>query len=85
MATYQGKLFEFTFEYRDPWEWIPSVVQDESLVPMAMWNAVQKYYCKADFEECLYDKPNTANTWWNVDVSLHISAISAILTFFPQV
>jgi len=40
-----------------------SVVQDESLVPMAMWNAVQKYYCKGDFEERLYDEPNTADTW----------------------
>ncbi|KAF8804428.1 hypothetical protein BYT27DRAFT_7106461 [Phlegmacium glaucopus] len=84
-ATYQGKVSEFTFEYRDPWEWILSVVQDESLAPMAMWNAVRKYYCKGDFEERLYDEPNTADTWWNVDVSLHISAKYAILIFFPQV
>jgi hypothetical protein len=82
-ATYQGKVSEFTFEYRDPWEWILSVVQDESLAPMAMWNAVRKYYCTGDVEERIYDEPNTADTWWNVDVSSHISAKYAVL-FFPS-
>ena len=38
-----------------------------------MWNAVQKYYCLGNFEERVYDKPNTADTWWN-DVSRPISA-----------
>ncbi|KAF8798516.1 hypothetical protein BYT27DRAFT_7122910 [Phlegmacium glaucopus] len=69
-AIYLGKVYEFTFKYRDPWEWILSVIQDESLAPMAMWNAVRKYYCSGDFEERIYDEPNTADTWWNVDVSI---------------
>ncbi|KAI0266604.1 hypothetical protein BGY98DRAFT_1102511 [Russula aff. rugulosa BPL654] len=43
------------------------VIQDESLAPMAMWNAVRKYYCSGDFEERIYDEPNTADTWWNID------------------
>ncbi|EDR01414.1 uncharacterized protein LACBIDRAFT_333279 [Laccaria bicolor S238N-H82] len=46
--------------YQDPWEWILSIIQDESLAPMAMWNAVQKYHCAGDFEEQIYDEPNTA-------------------------
>jgi len=32
-----------------------------------------QYYCSGDFQERIYDEPNTANTWWNVDVSLYIS------------
>lgn len=70
MASYMGTAYSFIFEYRDPWEWILSVIQEESLAPMAMWNAVRKYYCSGDFEERIYDEPNTADTWWNVDVSL---------------
>ena len=52
---------------------------------MAMWNAVQKYYCAGDFEERIYDEPNTADTWWNVDVSPHISANRyAVLIIFSS-
>ena len=68
-ATYLGKSFKFVFEYRDPWEWILSVIQGESLAPMAVWNSEQKYYCTGDFEDRILDEPNTADTWWNVDVS----------------
>jgi len=50
---------------------------------MAMWNAVQKYYCAGDFEERIYDEPNTADTWWNVDVSL-ISVAVLCLFLFPS-
>jgi hypothetical protein len=34
-----------------------------------MWNSVQKFYCCGDHEERIYDEPNTADTWWQVDVS----------------
>jgi hypothetical protein len=62
-----------------------SVVHDESLAPMAMWNAVRKYYCTGDLEERIYDEPNTADTWWDVDVSAQISPKYAYLIFPPQV
>ena len=64
-----GQIQTFTFEYRDPWHWILSLVQDESLAPMNMWNSVKKYYCCGDHEERIYDEPNTADTWWDIDVS----------------
>ena len=32
----------------------------------------------------MYDEPNTADTWWDVDVSSHISAKYAILFFSPK-
>ncbi|KAF8149987.1 hypothetical protein B0H34DRAFT_825948 [Crassisporium funariophilum] len=73
-ATYLGKVNEFAFKYQDPWEWILSIIQDASLAPMAMWNAVRKYYCSGNFEEHIYDEPNTADTWWDIDVSPHKSS-----------
>lgn len=48
-------------------------MQDESLATTHMWNSVQKYYCYGDHEERIYDEPNTADTWWAVDVSLSSS------------
>ncbi|KDR66778.1 hypothetical protein GALMADRAFT_147642 [Galerina marginata CBS 339.88] len=74
-ATYQGKIYNFNFEYRDPWEWILSVIQDESLAPMAMWNAVQKFFCAGTHQERIYDEPNTADTWWDIDSELPDSDI----------
>jgi len=73
-VTYLGKVHKYDFEYRDPWEWILSIIQDESLAPVAMKNAVRKYYCSGSSEERIYDEPNTADTWWDIDVSLYISA-----------
>ena len=68
-GTLDGNVQTFTFEYRDPWEWIISLVQDKSLAPMNMWNSVRKYYCCGNLEERIYDEPNTADTWWAIDVS----------------
>jgi hypothetical protein len=49
---------------------------------MALWNAVRKFYCSGDFEERIYDEPNTADTWWNVDVSPHILSLYELSLFF---
>lgn len=70
-----GEVQTFTFEYRDPWEWILSLVQDESLAPINMWNSVRKYYCCGGLEEQIYDEPNTADTWWAIDVSFVCGSI----------
>jgi hypothetical protein len=75
MATYEDQPRQITFEYRDPWKWILALIQDESLAPWNMWNAVKKFYCHGDNEERIYDEPNTADVWWEVDVSFsHFSA-----------
>lgn len=37
-------------------------------MPVHMWNSIKKYYCEGPFEEQIFDEPNTAETWWNVDV-----------------
>ena len=68
-ATYEGWPRQITFEYRDPWKWILALIQDDSLAPWHMWNAVKKFYCCGDHEERIYDEPNTGDVWWEVDVS----------------
>jgi hypothetical protein len=78
----EGKVHTFTFEYRDPWEWILSLVQDKSLAPMNMWNSVRKYYCCGNSEERIYDEPNTADTWWAIDVSSLPVTRYSFLTFY---
>ncbi|PPQ87069.1 hypothetical protein CVT25_000049 [Psilocybe cyanescens] len=69
-AEFDGKVYNFKFQYRDPWDYISSLVNDESLMSVHMWNSVKKYYCEGDFEEQIFDEPNTAETWWNVDSEL---------------
>ena len=67
-AEFNGEVYNFKFQYHDPWEYISSLVDDESLMPVHMWNSVKKYYCEGAFEERIFDEPNTAETWWDVDV-----------------
>lgn len=78
-AEFDGKVYNFKFQYRDPWDYISSLVNDESLMSVHMWNSVKKYYCEGDFEEQIFDEPNTAETWWNVDVSLYSSNFLSII------
>ena len=82
-GTLDGKVHSFTFEFRDPWKWILLLIQDESLAPMNMWNSVRKYYCCSNHEERIYDEPNMADTWWDIDVSFFLPQYSLkFLIFF---
>jgi Plavaka transposase len=76
-GTLDGNVHSFTFEFRDPWKWILSLIRDESLAPMNMWNSVRKYYCCGNHEERIYDEPNTADTWWDIDVSFFLPQCSS--------
>ncbi|KAF8800476.1 hypothetical protein BYT27DRAFT_7262875 [Phlegmacium glaucopus] len=49
-AEFNGKIYNFKFQYRDPWDYISSLV--------------------GIFQEQIFDEPNTAETWWNVDSEL---------------
>ena len=67
---FEGKVHEFDFEYRDPWEWILALIHDESLAPLCMWNSIKKFHCTTTKEERVIDEPNTGDAWWNIDVSI---------------
>ncbi len=71
---FQGRTHRFDFEYRDPWEWILALIHDESLAPLCMWNSVRKFHCIKDEEERIFDEPNTADSWWEADVSISFSS-----------
>ncbi|KII90328.1 hypothetical protein PLICRDRAFT_107314, partial [Plicaturopsis crispa FD-325 SS-3] len=60
----------FDFEYRDPWDWILSIVTDETLATDSMWYSVRKYYCEGGVEDELFDEPNTGEAWRAVDDTL---------------
>ena len=65
---------EFEFEYRDPWDYILSLIHDSSLASVSSWNSIRKFYCyKVEsgehVEERIIDEPNTADAWWEIDVS----------------
>ncbi|KAJ7803091.1 hypothetical protein B0H14DRAFT_2384902, partial [Mycena olivaceomarginata] len=66
-ASYKGKRYEIKFEYRDPWEWITTLLNDDTLGPTSIYNSVRKYYCEGSrsvvHQERIIDEPNTADTW----------------------
>lgn len=68
-AIYRGEPLEFEFQYHDPWEYILNLIQDKSLASVSCWNSVRKIYCCGLDEERIIDEPNTADAWWEVDVS----------------
>ncbi len=78
--SYRGQPTKFEFQYRDPWEYILTLIHDKSLASVSCWNAVRKLYCyqKGNVEERIIDEPNTADTWWEVDVSHQYCARSVV-------
>ncbi|KAJ7845358.1 hypothetical protein B0H14DRAFT_2305333, partial [Mycena olivaceomarginata] len=66
-ASYKGKRYEINFEYRDPWEWITTLLNDDTLGPTSIYNSVRKYYCEGSrsvvHQERIIDEPYTADTW----------------------
>ncbi|KAJ7797350.1 hypothetical protein B0H14DRAFT_3093169 [Mycena olivaceomarginata] len=68
-ASYKGKRYEIKFEYRDPWEWIITLLNDDTLGPTSIYNSVRKYLLLLSssrsvvHQERIIDEPNTADTW----------------------
>ncbi|KAJ6493758.1 hypothetical protein DFH09DRAFT_1337978 [Mycena vulgaris] len=67
LATYNGERQRIDFEYRDPWDWITRLLEDNTLGPHMIYNFVRKYYCEGTEKETwcerIIDEPNTAETW----------------------
>ncbi len=75
-AIYGGETLEFEFQYRDPWECVLNLIQDKSLASVSCWNSVRKIFCCGPDEEHIIDEPNTADAWWEVDVSHNSSLVN---------
>ncbi|KAF8142215.1 hypothetical protein K438DRAFT_2114720 [Mycena galopus ATCC 62051] len=66
-ASYKGQRQEIKFEYRDPWDFITMLLDDETLSATSIYNSVQKYYGEGTVtevhQERVIDEPNTADAW----------------------
>jgi len=67
---FRGGVQTVNFRYRDPWEWILSLIKDTSLIPENTFFSTKKYLCIEGKTERLIDEPWTADTWAAVDVCL---------------
>ncbi|KAF7314762.1 hypothetical protein MKEN_00950200 [Mycena kentingensis (nom. inval.)] len=66
-AEYKGRTREFTFHYRDIWDWMVDNVTEPTLAKTAMYDSVKKYYCEGStattYEERFVDEPSSGDTW----------------------
>ncbi|KAK7456407.1 hypothetical protein VKT23_010655 [Stygiomarasmius scandens] len=68
--SYKGVLYTFSFNYRNPWEWIVSLVTDPTLAQSIAWYPVHKFLHQEGKITRLIDEPQTSDTWWKVQDSL---------------
>ncbi|KAJ7760761.1 hypothetical protein B0H14DRAFT_3595391, partial [Mycena olivaceomarginata] len=73
-ASYRGERQEIKFEYRDPWDWVTTLLDDTTLASTSIYNSVKKYYCEGSItethEERVIDEPNTADAWADFESEL---------------
>jgi hypothetical protein len=65
---FQNETFHFKFRFRDPWEWVRSLVTDKALCDSITWYPVQKYLHDDGHTTRLIDEPHTAKMWWQIQV-----------------
>ncbi|KAK7029209.1 hypothetical protein R3P38DRAFT_3267043 [Favolaschia claudopus] len=69
-ANLWGEPKKYTFYYRDPWEWILSLVTDPGLARVSQWQSRRLYYCENGEMERYVHEPFTADRWHEVDSEL---------------
>ncbi|KAJ7199827.1 hypothetical protein GGX14DRAFT_661239 [Mycena pura] len=65
-----GEIKQYTFYYRDPWEWILSLVIDPALARISTWKSQHKFFVEDGRSERYVDEPWTADNWYAVDDQL---------------
>jgi hypothetical protein len=65
---FEGRTYHFEFPYRSPCDWLISVVTDPTLTHSILWYPVQKVFCRGSHEMQIFDQPNTAKKWWDIQV-----------------
>ncbi|KAJ7461103.1 hypothetical protein FB451DRAFT_1341275 [Mycena latifolia] len=71
-ANLWGAEKKYTFFYRDPWEWIRSLVTDPSLAHVTAWKSRRMFYHEDGRRERFFTEPWTAERWYEVDTELPI-------------
>ncbi|CAK5266720.1 unnamed protein product [Mycena citricolor] len=69
-STLWDKEYAYTFQYRDPWEWMLSLFTDPSLASVSQWKSKSVFYCENGVREKLVNEPWTADMWKMVDDEL---------------
>ncbi|KZT35401.1 hypothetical protein SISSUDRAFT_990606 [Sistotremastrum suecicum HHB10207 ss-3] len=67
-----GETVKFQFYWRDPWEWIQTLVCDPSLASEIQWYPRRKFYHDGQRKTRIYDDVDSGDLWWRVQS--HISA-----------
>ncbi|KZV62960.1 hypothetical protein PENSPDRAFT_590638 [Peniophora sp. CONT] len=68
---FMDKTCTFTFDYRDPWEWLKLIFTDKTLADFIVYHSERKYYCWSDGSRVrLFDEPNTGTAWGEIDDEL---------------
>ncbi|KAJ7613048.1 hypothetical protein FB45DRAFT_759393 [Roridomyces roridus] len=65
-----GETRKYSFFYRNPWEWIKTLLQDPSLACHSNWKSRKMFYSEGDHTERFVNEPWTGNRWWEVDDEL---------------
>ena len=68
-AKFQGKEYTYQFEYRNVWEWVVSLVSDNSLSASSHWAPQREYFCEGGCCERIVNELYTADAWWDIQVS----------------
>ncbi|THU98550.1 hypothetical protein K435DRAFT_818849 [Dendrothele bispora CBS 962.96] len=68
--TYRGKPYTFNFCFRDPWKWVISLATDPTLADLICWYPVRKYLHNGTNVMRLFDEPQTAERWWDIQDDL---------------
>lgn len=77
---FRGKSVAFEFPYRKPWPWLRTLLMDETLKDHIMYHSVFKTFRDENGQEVrVIDETNTADSWWNMDVSRPL-----LVSTFPE-
>ncbi|KAK7020981.1 hypothetical protein R3P38DRAFT_3397478 [Favolaschia claudopus] len=74
-----GESKKYTFYYRDPWEWILSLVTDPGLARVSQWQSRRLYYCENGEMERYVHEPFTADRWHEVDSQSELPAANPLM------
>ncbi|KZT33764.1 hypothetical protein SISSUDRAFT_1010687 [Sistotremastrum suecicum HHB10207 ss-3] len=67
--TVLGDQVDFQFYWRDPWEWMQTLVCDPTLAEEIRWYPCRKFYHDGKRKIRVYDDVDTGDLWWRVQVS----------------
>jgi hypothetical protein len=70
-ATFQGELLEYQIWYREPMDWLRSLVKDESLKNDISYFPQQKHLYDLGTSDRLFDEPVDSDAWWDAQVRLY--------------